>query len=120
MKVPLEELMTQTELRRFGPKRDLFESNCDVADVESARIVGRERFAAVFRYRFGSTSEQFWQIVSNRRIQARDLSILSRYERKRRAAKKLQEEQTAFWQEWSAQAERMFGVARGHYRSMES
>lgn len=58
-------------------------------------------FEFEFRKRFGETSDQFWQSIGNRRINASDLVLLSRFHDRREAISAWSREQEAEWANWN-------------------
>ncbi|WP_176592099.1 sce7726 family protein [Sphingobium sp. EM0848] len=61
----------------------------------------RLAFEEAFEKRYTASSDAFWRAVARKRIQADDLSLLSRFAEERLRRKALAEKQADFWQGWA-------------------
>jgi hypothetical protein len=109
--VPLARLMTQNEKKRFGEDPDLLYRLLDLSGAEAQRHAEKESFAAAFRHRYGSTTEQFWRAVGRKAITSNQMVYLSRHHPRRHREREWREAQTEFWREWRMKAEQVFGRA---------
>ena len=110
--IPLTALMTQAEKKRFSTSIVQWQPLTCLSDLQTVRLAERDDFAAAFRSRYGSTSDQFWRAVGRKAIREQHLKYLSRYHSRRHREKKWHEAQLAFWEEWRVRAAEVFGAAR--------
>jgi len=105
-KASLLSLLTQAERQKFyvrGPEiRDLGEHRSSTR-LQDENAFERSAFENAFSARFGATSRRFWESVGRRKINAADLTQLSRYRDRRAISKRWREERALARRQWALQ-----------------
>lgn len=71
----------------------------------------RAEFEAIFRQRYGTTSDAFWQAVRGRPIRREDLNLLSRFFPERQRLQAAHQAEDAKWMQWAKQMNAIAAVA---------